>query len=107
MFNNIYASFPLVFRETIEKTLFKDEFGDIPFEKLNKSLLPIFDEVADEEGIEKEVLIKVKVEEEEDENSGNSLIFNENTLDANTIDNYFFPIKSFTTIKDKMDEEAK
>lgn len=112
MFNNLYASFPLVFRETIDNILFNEEFGDIPFEQLNKSLLPIFDEVADEEGIEKETNIKLKVEDEKDEEYSelggeekekfiSSIILPEETLDANTIDNYFFPLSSFKANNDK------
>lgn len=125
MFNNLISAFPLVFRDTLNHVLFGNEFGDIPFEKLNKSLLPIFDEVADEEeGIEKEVNLNLKVDNGEEEDKENEIkklmieepkkedddddeIINEDTLDnnTNTIDNYFFPLASFKDIKLKKEEE--
>lgn len=118
MFNNLKAAFPLVFRDTLNHVLFGNEFGDIPFEKLNKSLLPIFDEVADEEeGIEKEVNLNLKVDNNEEEDKENEIkklmieepkedeIINEDTLDNNTIDNYFFPLASFKDSELKKDED--
>lgn len=53
-FNEILSKVPELFREEFKKMIFGTDFGDIPFEKVNKCLLPEFNDVDDEEMEEEE-----------------------------------------------------
>lgn len=52
-FNDIYESIPELFREEIKKSIFGEEFGAVPFNKLVKNLLPDFNDTEGDEDVEK------------------------------------------------------
>ena len=48
-FNGILAGVPDIFKDEIRKSVFGSDFGDIPFNRLAKNLLPEFDDAEEEE----------------------------------------------------------
>lgn len=58
-FNNIMESIPELFREEIKKSVFGSDFGDIPFNRLVKNLLPDFNDAEIEDLADELVQLKI------------------------------------------------
>lgn len=75
----------------------EEELGKL-FKDTAKNLMPLFNEVADD-------LDENINENEIDDSLEDYIIIDENTLDNNSLDNYFFPLSSFTAINNKKEKE--